>query len=259
MNAEIESELTAAHIERSDLSEIEGCNAGSKCFIIGSGPSLIEQGIPDAVHNKPNVVMTVNASILLVDWSKEDPDRSYGSRVWLSNDSMCLVWDYFWDKVAAWDCDLFVRTSWHKHERVLEEIGQYRYFRPRKTELEHPLLPYEEDGGLTWVTSVPTAIDLAILMGCSPIYLMGIDHQMKEGKSHFWQFWPSSLHPKLHRSGKLYTPEQSHQKRFFQQNIPVFGRLREFAASRGQEIFNCNPESKVSEFPMIPLEEAIAT
>jgi len=232
-----------------DISDLSGCLEGSSCFVVGSGPSLIDQDISQ-IHQFP--VFTVNAGILLMDWiDMGNPSNRY----WLSNDSMCMVWDYFWDKVCRSRCRRVVRTSWLQFRDQFERYG-FRYFEPRKTEPDQPL--DEDDPGLSWISSIPTALDLAIKTGCKRIFLLGMDHKLRDGKSHFWQFLPEEQHPKLRRSRSLYTPDVKEVTKFYDMNIPCFEQIKAFGEKKGVSIYNCTPDSAIKVFDYMDLENALS-
>ncbi len=229
--------------ELSDLSDMVGSAAGQRCFIVGAGPSLRELKLGGIWQD---VVITVNSSILLCPWLKQgDANR----RFWVSNDSSVMAWDY-WKRVVAADCTRIVRTSWWPLREAFVDVP-VRYFRTRDTRKDVPLSPYVQSKALLGISSVVTALDFAILLGCSPIYLLGVDHDFVGGRSHFWQFWPISRQPR--RFGKSSPNSAKEQREVFERNIACFKSLNTLAGESGIRIFNCSPISKVSTFHFCPL------
>ncbi len=205
-----------------DLSDFDNAYSGQKCFIVGAGPSLISL---DLLGIHEHVVISVNSSVLLMPWMLGNADK----RFWVSNDVLCLRWSYFWTHVANAKCSKVVRTSWRKYEDKL--LGyNFRYFAIRKSE-KHPLQP---DKGLCFTSSVPTAIDFALRMGCKQIYLLGVDQKMVHGNSHFWQFWSKDKWPSRSDKSKLFRPEQKHQIKVFEHNEQVFSALQLAEAASSQ-------------------------
>ena len=167
-------------VEYSDVSDLKDIHTGEKCFVCGAGPSL---GFMDLEGIHEHVVITVNSAILLMDWKTGEKDKRY----WISNDSLVMQWDYFWKDVLRAKCHKLIRTSWKRYDEKIREHG-FRYFAARLKERQ----PLTNNGNaLCSFSSIPTAIDLALLMGCNQTYLLGVDHKMVHGKSHFWQFWPT--------------------------------------------------------------------
>ena len=237
-------ELTPFH----SLLDLKDARKGEKCFIGGAGPSIGFMNL-DEIHK--HVVITVNSAILLMNWKTGEKDK----RFWISNDSLCLQWSYFWKDVLRAHCQKLVRTSWKPHDEKIRGHG-FRYFAARKKERA----PLSNDGKyLCAFSSTPTAADLAILLGCKEVYLLGIDHKMVDGKSHFWQFWPKKKWPQRKGKEKNYRPEQTHQIQRFKRNKYSYIALRELANRLGVSIYNCSTRTIISDsiFPKMSLERAL--
>jgi len=232
-----------------DLSDLKNLHENEKCFVIGAGPSLY--GLDSSVLEK-HVVIAVNSSVVIFKWCKGEPDR----RFWVSNDTLCMRWDYFWTQVLRAQCNRVVRTSWSRYDKKIEGHG-FRYFRPRKSGADDGKSLSASDGGLCSISSVPTSIDLAILLGCKKIFLLGVDHKMLNAKSHFWQFWPVKKWPKRKDRNRFFRPEQSHQTAVFEKNMAVYKALDIYAKENGVEIYNCTKRSVIKSFPKITLDEAL--
>ena len=229
-----------------DLSDFDGIYPGSKCFIVGAGPSLALLDL-SGIHK--HVVISINSSAMVMPWKDGDADK----RFWISNDVLCLRWSYFWAHVAKTQSVKIVRTSWKKHEDKLTGYN-FRYFAVRKSE-KHPLLP--DDPGLCFNSSVPTGIDFALKLGCKQIYLLGVDQTMVHGNSHFWQRWPKESWPRRSDKKKYFRPEQKHQIKCFEYNEQVFGALHQLAKRKEAEIHNCSNISRLEEFPLTSLDDAL--
>lgn len=228
-----------------DLSDFRNRHVGMKCFVVGAGPTLGFLNL-EPIHN--HVVISVNSSVIMMDWDIGLPDRRY----WISNDRLCLQWDYFWKYVLRGNCTKIVRTSWKKYDDKIKGHG-FRYFEPRRDEL----VLSDDDPGLCSVSSVPTAIDFAILTGCKKIYLLGVDQRMLHGNSHFWQFWDRKKWPIRKDKNKNFRPEQKHQVKVFEQNVKVFEVLNDYAKTKGSIIKNCSTISTLETFEKVSLSQAI--
>lgn len=234
------------HKPYTDLTDLIDIHKGEKCFVLGAGPSI---GFTDLSQIFNHVVISTNSSVLLTSWDKGSSDKRY----WISNDSLCLQWSYFWKNVIRAHCHKFVRTSWRKYDDKIAR-HDFRYFAPREVEK----IPLQKLGQkLCATSSVPTAIELAILMGCSQIYMLGVDHKMIHGNSHFWQFWPKEKWPQRLDKQKNFRPEQKHQKVVFKLNLEVYTALKELADRKNIEVYNCSTRSIVDTFPMLSIDEAL--
>lgn len=231
-------------VKLTDLSDFEGQQQGRKCFVVGAGPSLAFLKLSE-IHN--HVVISVNSSIMLMPWESGDPS----GRFWISNDTLCLRWSYFWTDLHRSRCTKMVRNSWLPH---IDKLEGFKFYVPRRDEYNLK----RSDPGLCSVSSVPTSIDFALLLGCSEIYLLGVDQRMIQGNSHFWQFWNKKKWPQRKDKGRFFHPEQTHQLRVFDDNVRVFKSLQEYALSQGSKIFNCSSRSVLEVFPKITLEEALS-
>lgn len=224
-------------------------HAGRRCFVVGAGPSLAFMKLKD-MHYHP--VIAVNSAALIMPWDSGDSGDN-DKRFWLSNDASCLKWDYFWSHVLKACCTKLIRTSWKKHNDKVNGHN-FQYFAPR----EYDTVINPADGGLCSVSSIPTAINFAMLMGCNPIYLLGVDQCMVHGNSHFWQFWDKPKWPQRSDKERYFRPEQKHQGQVFDQNLNVFKALKSHADKNDINIFNCSLRSNLDVFPKLPFEESLS-
>lgn len=245
MNREAKRKETAI-LPLADLSDFKGMHRSEKCFICGAGPTF---GFLDLTKIHEHIVISVNSSIMRLNWDL--PGDSL-RRFWISNDSLCLKWSYFWDKVMHGECTRIIRTSWQRHESKLK-AAKFRYFAPRLSE-KHPL--DENDVGLCSVSSVPTALDFAILLGCREIYLLGVDHRLISRFSHFWQMWPRSQRPRRFDKDQSFIPPIKQQVDMFKENKQVFQSLHWLAKKNSIQIFNCSKQSDLDVFPFKSLDDA---
>lgn len=230
-----------------DLSDFRNLHSGEKCFIVGAGPSV---GLLDLDGIHDHVVIAINSAALLMPWRNGDSTR----RFWVSNDVLCLRWNYFWTHVAKANCTKVVRTSWRKYEDKIKGLPDFRFFERRKSE-SHPL--DVDDPGLCYTSSVPTALDFALRMNCTQIYLLGVDQKMVHGHSHFWQLWAPEKWPIRTDKNKGFRPEQKHQIKVFGENTPVFSTLGKLAEKKSAAVYNCSNISNLKVFPQISLEQAL--
>ena len=205
-------------------------------FVVGAGSSLSYLDISGIFEH---TVFSVNSSIILMPWESGESKK----RFWISNDALCMGWSY-WKKLQKCKCNKIVRTSWLKH---FNKLSDFYFFHPRSTSEG---VVDKNDDGLSYCSSVPTAIDLAIKMGVNPIFLIGVDHSFSKNHSgtHFWQDLPKTSQPTSKSGGP---PPRNAQSRVFLYNNMAYQALSSFARSKSIDIFNCNKRSSVDEFKKI--------
>lgn len=231
---------------------------GETCFIFGAGTSAYGYYMhPKREEVFKHVCIAVNSAILLTPWGQPHPNpdftketsyRNSEARYWLSNDALCRRWSW-WDYVKRCNAIKIVRDSWGSY---YHEIPNFLYFWPRPTSED---VVNEEDDGLSYCSSIPSSLDLVIqTLGCKKIFLIGVDGYMVGSRSHFWQYWEKKKQPtRIDRT--MATHRQ--MKEAFVYNDLAFPALQKFADSKGVEIFNCNPKSKVEVFTKIDLDTAL--
>jgi hypothetical protein len=208
---------------------LSNTHVGESCFILGAGPSLYYDFYcsfkKDKIDN--HVVISVNSSIIVTDW---DTTPDSGKRFWISNDALCKKWSY-WPKVMKSNATKIVRNSWLKYEK---ELPDFLMFKPRPSSED---IINADEHGLSYCSSVPSSIDLAIQMGCKYIFLLGVDQREVDGVDHFWQYFPRKDRP------RQLAPAQanfSQQKKVFPINNLAYKALAEFAVIKEVEIYNCS-------------------
>lgn len=77
-------------------------------------------------------------------------------------------------------------------------------------------------------------ISLAISLGYSPIYLLGYDGGMVGGRLHFHNEYD----------------KEKREAAFLNANIS-------YDEFKGCEIYNCSPESKITQFPKVSIDEVL--
>ena len=215
-----------------------GKHPQSVAFILGAGTSLYDiitdhKDKFNSIFN--HVVIAVNSSILIMD--HQDKEKHY----WLSVDSRCRDWTW-WKQVKI---SKLTKVVVEKFNKCMKGVDDTLYFCARP----HPRYFIDpEDIGLECTSSSPAAIDLAIQMGCKEIYLLGFDHYMAKGCSHFWQLWDKESQPKF-TGGKIATHKS--QREIFVKNTTAFNAMKRFADAKNVIIYNCNPNSKVNVFKKI--------
>ena len=193
---------------------------GETAFIFGAGPSLWKDMQHSFFKEIPDhgITIAVNSAVMAV------PNFDY----WVSNDVLCRKWSWWEDVLRAKGIKV-VRSSWEKYNA---ELKDFLFYEPRSTP-EGIIDP--SDVGLSYCSSVPSSIDLAIQMGCKKIFLLGVDHSCQSGKHHFWQYenkrdWPVS-------KPNVQDP-WNRQKEVFNISLEAYKALKDYADGCKVDIYN---------------------
>jgi len=215
-------------------------HSGRSCFICGAGLSFF-----DIINSKyfnnifDHVVISVNSSIIAMPWYNGSTDRRY----WVSNDSAVRLWTY-WEQVKKSKATRIIRDSWKKYYHEIPK--DFLVFSPRSSNSK---IDFKEDK-LSFVSSVPTAIDLAIQMGCKKIFLLGCDHYTVNNKSHFWQRYAKEEQP----TTRGHVAPVLMQQLVFSQNQESYVALKEFAKHNECNILDCSLRGRIKVFDKIDFE-----
>ena len=219
---------------------LKNCHEGENCFICGAGLSFFDIINSNSFANiHKHVVISVNSSIIALNWEKGDRKNRY----WISNDSAVRLWNY-WDKAKTSKATKIIRDSWSKYYSEIPK--DFLVFSPRSSNKN---IDFNEDK-LSFVSSVPTAIDLALQMGCKKIFLLGCDHYTANNKSHFWQRYPKEERP---TTKGHYAPIVA-QNFIFAQNMKSYQSLKNFAEYKKCDIYDCSIKGRIKVFNKIQFE-----
>lgn len=230
----------------SDTEQYRNIHEGNKAFICGAGVTLGTMDL-SGIHEYP--VISINSSIMLLPWGEPGDILK---RFWVSTDALCMQWDYFWNKVTKWELTRVVRNSWERQAKDFKGVPM-SYYTPRRMNND---IKFKEEG-LMAGSSILSGIDLALLMGCKKVFLLGVDHRMINGNSHFWQLWPKKERPRRQGKPGNFMPCQRQQGRVFKSNHRNFDVLARYSKRIGAKIYNCSNASEVKTFEYISLEDAL--
>ena len=226
---------------------LEDKHIGKNAFVFGAGTSV--HGF-DIAPICDQVIMTVNSSFLLLPTDTSCLQNCY----WLSNDALVRRWSY-WTKIKESSTTRLVRDSWNKY---YDEIPDFLIFWPRHT--SEDIIDPDGDG-LCYCSSVPSSIDLAIFMGCSRIFVFGVDQYHILDKRYFWEYWPKTKQPRMFIRGISvigeYMPNVKQQKMTYEYDKQSYAALEGYSSSKNVKIYNCNPASKVDAFEKISTEQVL--
>lgn len=231
---------------QSQTEQFRNIHKDKKCFVCGAGPSIGNLDL-SGIHHYP--VICVNSSAILMPWLEPGEETS---RFWVSTDALCLEWDYFPQKVAKFECTRLVRNAWDREKNNLKNV-KLTFYKARKNNND---LKWEEEGILAG-SSILSAIDLSLLMGCKKIILIGVDHTMVNGNSHFWQFLPVADRPKREGRPGNFSPCQRQQESVFKSNFRMFDILNKYSQSLGATIYNVSDITRITSFQKISFQDAL--
>jgi hypothetical protein len=200
--------------------------SGETVFCLASGPSLTAE-IAERIRGRRTIV--VNSSCRLAPWA-----------------DVLYFTDSSWyearrELVAAWPGLVVSMSRIAKRElpdkvRRIEGIGDPSAMIPGQ--FPRPGAPVVRQGR----TSGHTAVSLALALGAARIVLVGYDMRVVDGREHHHQEY----------SG----PRDLDQ--YARDFVPAFKGWHADARELGVEILNATPGSALTEFPFIPLDEALA-
>lgn len=219
--------------------------ADGRCFIVGGGPSLLEQlGVPTELRN---LVASGNADVsMLADYF--DPIKQES----LIGVNMAYKLGNWLDVIFFGD-----KNFWGKNAKQLvmypglvltcADLGQYK---PRK--IKHVKKNSNHFYGIStnpamvsWNSnSGAAAINVAFHLGAKQIILLGFDMDSSPKQEHHWH--------------KLYGERTMEvQKKAYKVHLRSFDAVSQDAKALGLEILNASPTSVISQFKKVKLEDVI--
>lgn len=168
------------------LEDIHNLHANKLCFIAGSSPSLRHINYETI---KPYVVITVNSAIL------KYPNCNY----FVTDDQGVHTWNYWYDTARNSKCiKLLFKDKLDKHvdgfnhdEIIFYQHRFYKQYSDNQAEYDRQTLRMFADPKTPIIgarSSLASAINLAVIMGCDPIVTIGMDNSYEGNKRYYWQF-----------------------------------------------------------------------
>lgn len=230
-----------------NLEEFNGRFSKEICFIIGSGPSLVDFD-PNILRDR--LTISVNSGFLAAP----------NSKFFLSDDENVCRWSYFNNELMTADATVLLYEDKLEHE-AMKFGSRAVLFRHRKGYHITPRYKHEvyENRLFEARTSVGTAVHVAFIAGCREIVLLGIDCCRVSGKRYFWQFWDrpptrsDSVPVDYYRKIKSDTIETDSDL------VDILRYWKKLYHSvRGKcKIYNASPISLVDVFPTIKLSDLV--
>lgn len=230
-------------------------HSGQRCFVIGNGPSLRQQDL-SLLANETTFVMNAFCKHSAVgEWQPtyyffSDPVLFDGS------DSAAEFFAELRSRIQQ--TTFFVPVQYKKivDEKGILPPGSTSFFAPRQR-----VLGEDSEAGVDFTrmvssteTIAQTAIMAAIYMGCSPIYLLGLDHDWlaHHGETGY-NFYPGLIlknHP--HVTGKL--GDYGKQIESLLRVWKSYYRLKEIVERKGIRILNATHGGFLDVFDRVSYE-----
>ncbi len=156
--------------DRIGVGHLRGKHVGTPAVILGSGPST---RFTAGREFKDRIVITVNSAGMLF------PDADY----YLTSDHGVLRCNH-WKYVLSGKSHLILQ---HYLLGIQRKLGIDRVTIFQKDPGAWRLNP-DSESLIFGFGSTQCAAHAAVIMGCSPVYLIGSDCRFEDGKRHFWQF-----------------------------------------------------------------------
>lgn len=196
------------------IADFKNVHQGKRLFILASGPSLTDM---DLSPLERRIVMGLNRSVLVY------PDTQYH----------CTMDHRLFDEFA----DLLRKT------RFLFTLEDRPWGIPIQLLGAEGFSWDLEKGIYSGYTIAYVALQIAVYMGFSEIYYLGLDLCHKEGQTHFF--------------GKDYH-SRDHESTEFPKMRKMLNYGAEALADSDVRVFNCSPNSDLEGFPKVTFEYAIS-
>jgi hypothetical protein len=223
-------------------------HAGKRCFVIGSGPSLQKQ---DLSYLKGEIIFSMNSfwkHPILNTW--QPTYYCFADPIFFNRpDPMKLFFQDLKRQVRT--SDFFVPLS---SKRIIDQMNflpsDKTFFVRNEGEPSESTLKLDLTKTLPIVSSVSQlAIMIAVYMGCSPIYLMGLDHDWLSHRGqdkHFYDGKSIQNHPEA--TGLLNYPYID-EMRSMTALWESYYRLDEAAKGKNLQILNATAGGFLDVFP----------
>jgi hypothetical protein len=174
------------------LSDFKDKHKGKMAFCLGAGPSL--RHIDKNLLNN-HIVFSVNSSI----------SKFKNSQYYVCDDYSVKYWNYFQDLNKRKCINFFYKQKLknqcnHINKDKIVWFDHRFYQDPVDGHIKPDSLKVSDDPTFPLIgarTALATAINIAYIMGCSPIVLLGADCCLEEGKRYFWEFEGESKNKSL--------------------------------------------------------------
>src|SRR4030042_5506293 len=227
--------------------------SGRRCFVIGNGPSLNKQDLSPLANEITIVMNLFNRNPIIDKWKPtffcmEEPAENI-KRVGLSQ---------FLEKIEAQAYFFQIGVKEILDEHKLLDVEKVYYFKLAGSINDylagHRSLDLTKPVPGAWTTA-QTAIMLAIYIGCSSIYLIGVDH---DGLAH-----PSMTWRHFYQDPQDEVEEIKYSYKFrMEQWLSIwkgYENLQAIANKKGIRIYNATAGGFLDVFPRVEFESLFKT
>lgn len=153
------------------LDDLRDRHHGATAYVMASGPSLRKVD-PERIRTSGGVIITCNSSVM----HAKRPDYHVvmdGAVPFLQSFQLVA------DSAAV--------VVTHHEVPLRKMIPRHRIVR---TQIVRSGKLARDAGYLTqWTTTPVSSLHLAIILGCTRVYLLGCDCRLEDGKKYFYEFW----------------------------------------------------------------------
>ncbi len=225
------------------LSQFKNIHKGKRCFVIGNGPSL---NLIDM--NKLQKEITIGANRIYLGFKKWKLNLKY----WTIEDKLVAEDIAFeWNKLSN-----IIKFIPNDLAHLIENFDNIVNINFKRNDFEEggPLFS-DEWCELYWGGTVTyLMLQLAAIMGCNPIYMIGVDYSYKKpkhityGKSEVeWISHgddPNHFHPDYFGEGrKWHDPRLDRMEK-------AYISAKKFLDKKGIKVYNATPGTKLKVFPL---------
>jgi len=224
--------------------------AGRRCFVIGNGPSLNKQDLAPLANEVTIAMNFFNKHPIIEKWKPtffcmEEPVENI-KRIGLSP---------FLDKIEAQAYFFHIGVKELFDEHQLLDVEKVYYFRVAGSLPGYPTgknpLDLAKSIPAAWTTA-QTAIMIALYMGCSPIYLIGLDHDWLADPNAFQHFYTTSAGD----AEPAFLSDWGYKK-LLEVTLHIwrtYELLRDVACKQGVTIYNATAGGFLDVFPRVEFE-----
>ena len=241
-----ELEYLKLEMSRPKLQSLQNQFKGKRCFILGNGPSL---RVGDLDRLKSEYTFASNKIFLIFN------ETSWRPTFYSVEDHLVLEQNQ--DEIESVEAEYKIFPSYpiqraRSFSNSIYFRLHYQDFYPNEPEFSDNLMKT-----LYWGSSIVyTQMQLAVAMGFSQIYLIGVDYSyvepsQKNGKVLTSEGEVNHFHKDYRKPGeKWFVPNLHYHEK-------SFGKAKKFADSAGIEIINATRGGKLEIFPRLDLDSLI--
>jgi hypothetical protein len=231
-----------------------GLYYGADLYLLLGGPSvgtldltkLDQRGIVSMAVN--NAALTYRTNLFICG----DPPRKFHDAIWRDPGITCFLprakmWNEMYERRASGRIDT-------AHEQIQFQPGVVGYDRNTNFDPERFLTEPTVSFGNSkkhknnWppvLSTMFSALKMAWWLGFFRVYLLGCDWH--------WDYHKTPYSFEMKRAVNVYASNNSSYAKM----VPMMEALKPVFDDANFEVYNCNPESKLTTFPHVPFESAI--